>query len=98
MSEHTNAQIAEQEDMRLDAQIAELMEARSANLPPEDEAPDPEPPPLHPWYEDRDEVVLFARWYWAGTFNAIGATGEILDYFEKPWLFNEEYHRSKACL
>ena len=43
------------------------------------------------WYEDRDEVVAFARWFWEGTYNAIGTTGEILDYFEKPWKFTSEY-------
>jgi hypothetical protein len=92
MSEPTNAQMAEQEDMRLDAQIADLMEARYY---PE-EAPDPDPPPLHPWYEDIDECVAFARWYWQGTFNYIGTAGEILDFFEKPWHFDEEYAGYKA--
>ena len=43
------------------------------------------------WYEDRDEVVAFARWFWEGTYNLIGTTGEILDYFEKPWKFTPEY-------
>ena len=43
------------------------------------------------WYDDRDKVVAFARWFWEGTFNSIGTTGEILDYFEKPWKFDEEY-------
>ncbi len=43
------------------------------------------------WYEDRDEVVAFARWFWEGTYNYIGTTGEILDYFEKPWKFTSEY-------
>ncbi len=43
------------------------------------------------WYEDRDEVVSFARWFWAGTYNAIGTTGEILDYFEKPWKWDSEH-------
>lgn len=43
------------------------------------------------WYDDRTEVVRFARWFWAGTFNYTGTTGEILDYFEEPWKFNKEY-------
>lgn len=43
------------------------------------------------WYEDRDETVAFARYFWQGTFNAIGTTGEILDYFEEPWLFDKDY-------
>jgi hypothetical protein len=94
MSEPTNAQIAEQEDMRLDGQIAELMEARAdtGNLPdPPEEAPDPEPPEDPHWWDDPDEVVAFARWYWQGALNFIGSAGEILDYFEKPWHFDEEY-------
>ncbi len=41
--------------------------------------------------DDRDEVVAFARWFWEGAYNSIGTTGEILDYFEKPWKFDEEY-------
>ena len=51
-----------------------------------------------PWYEDRDEVVSFARYFWEGTYNAIGTTGEILDYFEKPWHFDEEYALYKEDL
>ncbi len=94
MSEPTNAQIAEQEDMRLDAQIDEwYFERKPANLPPLEEAPDPEPPP---WYEDIDECVTFARWYWKGALNFIGSAGEILDFFEKPWHFDEEYAGYKA--
>ncbi len=48
------------------------------------------------WYDDPDETVAFARWYWDGSLNARGAAGEILDYFEKPWKFNEEYAGYKA--
>ncbi len=93
MSEMTRAEEQQAADATLDAQIAELMEARYGNLPdpPEDEAPDPDPPPLHPWYEDSSECVTFARWYWDGTLNAIGTAGEILDFFEKPWKFDPEY-------
>jgi hypothetical protein len=43
------------------------------------------------WSDDRDEVVSFVRWFWAGTFNYIGTTGEVIDCFEKPWHWDEEY-------
>ena len=50
MSEPTNAQMAEQEDMRLDAQIAELMEARyyaaTGNLPAPEWTPERDAPPI----------------------------------------------------
>ena len=48
------------------------------------------------WYDDRGEVVAFARYFWEGTYNYIGTTGEILDYFEEPWRFNEDYALYKA--
>ena len=54
--------------------------------------------PDRKWWTDHDEVVAFARWYWEGTFNVfgtVGTVGEILDYFEKPWKFNEEYEGYK---
>ncbi len=47
------------------------------------------------WYDDRDEVVAFARWYWEGAYSIRGTVGEILDYFEKPWKFDEEYKTYK---
>ena len=44
------------------------------------------------WYDDLDEVVAFARWYWAPPYlSPHGVVGEIFDYFEKPWHFTEEY-------
>ncbi len=43
------------------------------------------------WYEDRDKVVAFARWFWEGTHSIRGTVGEILDYFEEPWKFDDEY-------
>ena len=47
------------------------------------------------WYEDRDEVVAFARWFWEGAYSVRGTVGEILDYFEKPWHWTEEYKTYK---
>jgi len=75
---------AEAADMTLDAQIDEHLQEQYEQKTLDHETPDS-------WFHNRDEVVAFARWYWQGTYNAIGTTGEILDYFEKPWLFNEEY-------
>ena len=43
------------------------------------------------WYEDRDELVSFVRWFWEGTYSNIGTTREIIDCFEKPWHFDKEY-------
>jgi hypothetical protein len=105
MSEPTNAQIAEQEDLRLNAQIDAYYEDRHQpkNHPDPDWLSNPaifdviqthlgEP---H-WYDDPDEVVDFARWYWVGAHSVRGVVGEILDYFEKPWKFKEEYAGYKA--
>jgi hypothetical protein len=47
------------------------------------------------WWHDVDEAVAFARWYWQGALNFIGSAGEILDFFEKPWKFDEEYQGYK---
>ncbi len=44
------------------------------------------------WYDDIGEVVAFARWYWAPPhLSPRGVVGEILDYFEDPRLFTEEW-------
>ena len=43
------------------------------------------------WYDDRDELVSFIHWFWAGMFSSIGTTGEIVDCVEKPWHFDKEY-------
>ena len=99
MSEPTAAQEAYAADMALDARIDAYYDEhhKPVNQPdPLDAAPDPEPPPQYLWYEDIDECVAFARWYWQGTFNYIGSAREILDFFEKPWKFEEEYGWYKA--
>ena len=96
MSEPTAAQEAYAADMALDAQIDDWYDAnrKPVNQPPE-ETPAPEPPPLHPWHEDIGECVAFARWYWEGAWSIRGTVGEILDFFEKPWHFEEEYQGYK---
>ncbi len=43
------------------------------------------------WYDDPDEVVAFARWYWEGTDWMRGTLGEVFDYFEEPWHFTDDY-------
>ncbi len=44
------------------------------------------------WYDDPEEVVAFARWYWAPPYlYSSGVVGEILDYFEEPWHFTDDY-------
>jgi len=49
------------------------------------------------WYNDIDEVVAFARWYWQGPLlSPRGVAGEIIDYFEQPWHFTPEYEAWKA--
>lgn len=78
MSEPTNAQMAEQDDMRLDAQIAEMYAEQTH------------------WYDDPDEVVAFARWYWEGAHGIRGEFANLLDYFEKPWKWTPEYAGYKA--
>lgn len=60
---------------------------------PVDAEPARIPPPKreNPWYDDRDEVVDFARWFWEGAWSIRGTVGEILDYFEKPWKWEPEH-------
>ena len=49
------------------------------------------------WWNDRDEVVAFARWYWSGpNFGVRGQTTEVIDYFEKPWKWTTEYTEWKG--
>ena len=43
------------------------------------------------WYDDRDELVSFVRWFWEGAYGVRGTAGEIIDCFEKPWHWDEEY-------
>ncbi len=44
------------------------------------------------WYNDPDEVVAFARWYWEGPdYGVRSSKNEIFDYFEKPWKYDSEY-------
>ena len=45
------------------------------------------------WYDDPGEVVEFARWFFDG---ATARAGEVIDVFEKPWKWNEEYQGMKA--
>ncbi len=45
------------------------------------------------WWEDHDELIGFANWYWDGTANTSGQ--EILYFFEKPWKWNTEYQGYK---
>jgi len=94
VSEMTRAEEEQAADATLDGQIAEHEQEkyeqrmRDEAAMPDDTEPDQEPPA---WFHDPDETVAFARWYWDGAHSIRGTAGEILDYFEKPWLFNEEY-------
>lgn len=45
------------------------------------------------WYDDPDEVVGFARWYFDVSY--IRVRNDLLDYFEKPWKWNDEYEGYK---
>lgn len=47
------------------------------------------------WFEDPEEVVSFARWFFDG---ATARAGEVIDVFEKPWKWDEEYRGWKAEL
>lgn len=87
MSEPTRVEEERAADAMLDGQIAELY--AECRLP--EMSPDLEEAFAPKWFDDPDECVAFARWYWKGALNFIGSAREILDYFEKPWLFNEEY-------
>ena len=40
------------------------------------------------WFEDPDEVVAFARWYYEGSRTH---WREVVDLFEKPWKWEPEY-------
>ena len=45
-----------------------------------------------PWYDDPAEVAVFARWFFD-----MSATrpSEVIDLFEKPWKWTEEYESWK---
>jgi len=45
------------------------------------------------WSDDRDEVVAFARFYWLGS---LVSARELIDYFDKPWHWDNEYQGWKA--
>ncbi len=47
------------------------------------------------WYDDPDEVAKFARWFFEG---ATARAGEVIDVFEKPWKWDEEYQGMEADL
>ncbi len=48
------------------------------------------------WWEDHSELIGFARWYWEGPNIGIRPpTTEVIDYFEKPWKYTEEYEGYK---
>jgi hypothetical protein len=44
------------------------------------------------WWEDHDELISFARYFFDGPGS------EIIDFFEKPWKWNSEYQASHAEL
>jgi hypothetical protein len=46
------------------------------------------------WWDDPDEVLAFARWYFDG-YSSPRIKGEIFDVFEKPWHWDEDYQTYK---
>ena len=40
-----------------------------------------------PWYEDLDEVIAFARWYFVSKVSP----KTVINVFEKPWKWNSEH-------
>jgi hypothetical protein len=95
MSEMTTAQEDQAADAMLESQIAEWCHERlglPVNRPDFEEHPDLDPPT---WFDDRDEVVAFARWYFDG-YSSVRIKLEIFALFASPWKWNEEYAGYKA--
>lgn len=42
------------------------------------------------WFDDPDEVVAFARWFWDG--KTTGVVREVLAMFETPWKWEASYN------
>ena len=56
--------------------------------------PDWNDPTVPHWFDDPDEVVAFARWYYDGT--SIARVSELIAFFEKPWKWEPEHRAYTA--
>jgi hypothetical protein len=51
-------------------------------------------PRIPEWWEDHDELVAYANWYFAPVGHA--SAKEVLYFFEKPWKETDNYKAWKS--